>query len=80
VSKGRPKFAFEAESWTRCIDRTINLTKVFRQKDQTFINMLNEMRFGRLSQESIKEFQRRSAPLDMSDDIEPTELCVHMMS
>jgi len=28
------KFAFEAESWSRCIQHTIKLTNVFRQKDQ----------------------------------------------
>ena len=28
------KFAFEAESWNRCISHTIKLTSVFRQKDQ----------------------------------------------
>jgi ATP-dependent DNA helicase PIF1 len=33
--KGREsKFAFEAESWSRCISHTIELTNVFRQKDQ----------------------------------------------
>ena len=29
----RAKFAFEAASWGTCIDVTVNLTKVFRQKD-----------------------------------------------
>jgi ATP-dependent DNA helicase PIF1 len=28
------KFAFEAESWTHCIEHTIKLSSVFRQKDQ----------------------------------------------
>lgn len=28
------RFAFEAESWTRCIPHTIKLSSVFRQKDQ----------------------------------------------
>lgn len=28
------KFAFEAEKWDKCLERTFNLTKVFRQKDQ----------------------------------------------
>jgi ATP-dependent DNA helicase PIF1 len=31
---GQVKFAFEAQKWTECIQRTFNLTKVFRQKDQ----------------------------------------------
>jgi len=28
------KFTFEAETWGRCIQYTIKLTSVFRQKDQ----------------------------------------------
>ena len=31
---GQVKFAFEAQQWSECIQRTFNLTKVFRQKDQ----------------------------------------------
>jgi ATP-dependent DNA helicase PIF1 len=27
------KFAFEAESWERCIPRVVSLSKVFRQKE-----------------------------------------------
>lgn len=36
VTKGgaEPKFCFEAETWTESIDTSVNLTKVFRQKDQ----------------------------------------------
>ncbi|GAA5948379.1 hypothetical protein JCM10213_004405, partial [Rhodosporidiobolus nylandii] len=34
VTKGQtPTFAFEAEAWKQCIDHTVNLTQVFRQKD-----------------------------------------------
>jgi ATP-dependent DNA helicase PIF1 len=28
------KFTFEAENWNKCIEHTIKLTNVFRQKDQ----------------------------------------------
>lgn len=34
VTKGVvPTFAFEAKAWKNCIDHTVNLTQVFRQKD-----------------------------------------------
>lgn len=36
--------------------------------------MLNEMRFGALSQASVNRFQRLSRPVEYSDGIEPTEL------
>jgi ATP-dependent DNA helicase PIF1 len=73
VAKGAVKFAFQAATWKECIDHTFNLTRVFRQKDQGFVDMLNEMRFGRLSQKSIQAFMGRSRPLP-NDGIDPTEL------
>ncbi|KAH8835600.1 hypothetical protein DL96DRAFT_70560 [Flagelloscypha sp. PMI_526] len=36
--------------------------------------MLNEMRFGRLSQKSIKTFKSLSRPIEYDDGIGPTEL------
>ena len=38
------------------------------------VNMLNEMRYGRLSQESIKTFKSLSRPIVYEDGIGPTEL------
>lgn len=55
------------------MQKTYNLTKVFRQKDQGFVDMLNEMRFGRLSAKSIQAFNACFRPLP-DDGIEPTEL------
>jgi ATP-dependent DNA helicase PIF1 len=36
VTKGgaQPKFCFDAQTWAECISMSVNLTKVFRQKDQ----------------------------------------------
>lgn len=75
VTKGvTPTFAFEAKAWKSCIDNTVNLTQVFRQKDTQFINMLNEMRFGTLSEASIARFKSLDKALDSKDGIEYTEL------
>ncbi|KXN87451.1 ATP-dependent DNA helicase pfh1 [Leucoagaricus sp. SymC.cos] len=68
------KFAFEAEHWYTTIKRTFNLTKVFRQKDQEFVDMLNEMRFGRLSSKSIARFKSLSRNIIYEDGLGPTEL------
>lgn len=68
------KFAFDATTWKTCIELTILLTHVFRQKDPTFANMLNEMRLGKLSTSTIAEFRKLSRPLDFKDDVEATEL------
>lgn len=68
------KFAFDAATWRTCIEHTILLTHVFRQKDPVFAGMLNEMRLGKLSPTTITNFNRLSRPLDFQDDIEATEL------
>jgi ATP-dependent DNA helicase PIF1 len=75
VSKGGTNFAFDAKQWKECIQHTVNLTQVFRQKDTQFIDMLNEMRFGTLSPKSIAKFQALARKPDYPPDgIEPTEL------
>ncbi|KIJ55800.1 hypothetical protein M422DRAFT_151421 [Sphaerobolus stellatus SS14] len=74
VKGGQVKFAFEAQKWGECIQRTFNLTKVFRQKDQDFVNMLNEMRFGKLTKASIAKFKSLARPVIYEDGIEPTQL------
>jgi ATP-dependent DNA helicase PIF1 len=69
------KFAFDAGTWTTSIEHTIGLHHVFRQKDPVFAGMLNEMREGRMSAESIANFKKLDRPLPPSDDsIEATEL------
>ncbi|KAJ2919332.1 hypothetical protein MD484_g1111, partial [Candolleomyces efflorescens] len=68
------QFAFEAEKWTACVGRPMMLNKVFRQKDQRFVDMLNEMRFGELQPETILAFQNLSRKVQYTDGIEPTEL------
>ncbi|GAA5841864.1 hypothetical protein JCM3766R1_005592 [Sporobolomyces carnicolor] len=74
VTKGTmPTFAFEAKAWQSAIDHTVNLTQVFRQKDTTFIDMLNEMRFGQLTADSISKFKGLSRELTYNG-VEPTEL------
>lgn len=68
------KFSFDAATWDTCIEHTILLNHVFRQKDARFAGMLNEMRLGRLTPASIKAFQTLSRPLNFTDDLEATEL------
>lgn len=67
-------FAFEAESWSTVIDSTFLLTKVFRQKDPVFANMLNQLRTQSLDQASLDGFLSLSRPLSVPDGIIPTEL------
>ena len=43
-------------------------------KSAEFVNMLNEMRFGTLSQRSIAKFRQLSREIVYEDSIGPTEL------
>lgn len=92
---GEPNFVFEAETWKDAIHKSINLSKVFRQRDesesrillyrpgdselmshlsQAFVKMLNEMRFGTLTAQSIARFESLRTPRRYDDGIEPTSL------
>jgi len=50
------------------------LTKVFRQKDQGFVDMLNAMRFGELDAKTTEEFKKLSRSVTYTDGIGPTQL------
>jgi len=57
-------YAFDAKAWKDIVgvddERTITLTKIYRQSDDiTFLNLLNEVREGRLSESSRLELQKR---------------------
>ncbi|KAG7842417.1 hypothetical protein KL942_001155 [Ogataea angusta] len=72
---GAARFCFDAVSWKECIDETILLTKVFRQKnDSDLIEMLNALRIGKISNEIKQKFKRLERPLQYDDGIYPTEL------
>lgn len=72
--KREAKFAFDAATWSTSIDHTIGLTQVFRQRDPVFANMLNEMRLGQISQQTVDTFKRLSRPLEFNDGVESAEL------
>ncbi|KAI3534545.1 DNA repair and recombination protein pif1 [Colletotrichum filicis] len=73
--KGRDsKFAFEAATWNTTIDHTIGLTQVFRQRDPVFANMLNEMRLGRITDETVQTFRSLARAIPATDGLEVTEL------
>ena len=70
-------FAFEAAAWRRCFPEQRVLTKVFRQRDATFVDILNELRVGKLSNRSAA-LLRKLKHTDLSpwtrEGVEPTRL------
>lgn len=71
---GSVTFAFDAQCWEHVVQHKVNLTQVFRQKDSSFVTMLNEMRFGKLSQKTIEAFKKLERVPQYDGDIVPTEL------
>jgi ATP-dependent DNA helicase PIF1 len=70
------KFAFDAGTWSTAIHHTIGLTEVFRQKDPVFANMLNEMRLGKITDETVAAFKKLNRKPTFEDSLEATELYV----
>lgn len=59
--KGRdlsPCFTFQVPAW-KAIKRTFELTEIFRQKDRSFCEVLNEIRFGSLSEKAVELLRPR---------------------
>ncbi|XP_017363612.1 ATP-dependent DNA helicase PIF1 isoform X1 [Cebus imitator] len=79
VTKGSqpPRFCFQAKSWKRCVPVTLELTKVWRQADQTFISLLQAVRLGRCSDEVTHQLRATAAHKVGRDGIVATRLCTH---
>lgn len=69
------KFAFESEAWLLAITHTYTLSEVFRQlSDQQFIDILNELRLGKVLPQTEAELKRLARPLKSVGGIEPADL------
>ena len=58
-----PRFCFESEAWGPSLQYKIELTQIYRQKDPEFAKMLNEMREGHVSSNTIATFKQLYRPL-----------------
>lgn len=67
-------FAFQSDAWKECIEHTVPLSRVFRQKDDRFVTLLNEMRRGEISSLAMQILTSLSRPLPDQNGLLPTEL------
>ncbi|CAL8472054.1 g11596 [Coccomyxa elongata] len=83
VAKGRQamaarRFAFEAHCWDSCVSTCMLLTKVYRQEDREFVDILSAVRGGRCSAAVLDKLKDRCRrPLGLLDGILPTKLYTH---
>ncbi|RUP48957.1 PIF1-like helicase-domain-containing protein [Jimgerdemannia flammicorona] len=69
------KFAFEAKTWPLVVKKTVEMRHVFRQKDGDFVHMLNELRLGKVSVNTLNMFRSLCREPKYPDDgIVPTYL------
>lgn len=71
------KFCFETQTWQDLNLETFNLNEIFRQKEQKFVNILNNLRLGELDEGDIANLQQRVGITDNEKAIKPTILTTH---
>ncbi len=72
--ENKVKFCFESDLWKN-IKHSITLTEQFRQKEFNLINMLGELRIGKLSSESEELIKSRTnKKIECPEGIVPTKL------
>jgi energy-coupling factor transporter ATP-binding protein EcfA2 len=62
------EFFFDAQSWNKTPFHVVELTKVYRQKDQEFVEILNGIRLNDVSEEQINRLNQ-----SVDADFEPAE-------
>lgn len=69
------KFCFESATWDICVEETIYLDEIMRQKDPAFQKILNELRMGKVSSETRKVLRSRE-DVELKNDfgIKPTKV------
>jgi ATP-dependent DNA helicase PIF1 len=70
------EYSFESRSWAEAQVNSVALKYMHRQKDSTFINLLNNLRVGKLNSGDIDILNSRTkAKIDI--DLKPTILTTH---
>ena len=57
----KKKFCFQASTWTSCVGATVELKEIFRQSDQRFVQILQNLRYGRCTPEMAEVLRKTSA-------------------
>ncbi|CAN0109584.1 unnamed protein product [Pylaiella littoralis] len=85
--RGEPEknLCFEAKSWKACVEETVELKLVFRQRDNKFVKLLSKVRWGKCTPEVLAELRGCSVTSStveegsqgVGDGIEKTQLTTH---
>jgi ATP-dependent DNA helicase PIF1 len=75
-------FAFESQAWKRAVTQTFQLTHVYRQRDPVFVQCLNDLRMGVVSDATARTLKatRNHSLVQTTEDgatVVPTRLYSH---
>ncbi|KZP00984.1 hypothetical protein CALVIDRAFT_524669 [Calocera viscosa TUFC12733] len=71
-------YAFEADCWRECFPHGWKLTGIHRQKEAELLEMLQQVRFGTLSDKSKLLLNQLSQPVKWPKGVIPVELFTHV--
>ncbi len=70
-------FCFESEIWKKLNLEIVVLEEIFRQRDQKFVKVLNNLRVGKIDADDRKSLESRLKAVDENLAIRPTILTTH---
>ncbi|MDA0902052.1 MAG: PIF1 family ATP-dependent DNA helicase [Proteobacteria bacterium] len=71
------QFCFHSQAWQELNPKTFILKTAFRQQDQSFVKLLNNIRVGQVDDEDIEVLKSRFNVTDTQNHIKPTILVSH---
>ncbi len=71
------QFCFQSRAWQELAPKPIMLKTVFRQEDQNFVKLLNNIRFGKIDEHDISTLKSRINLPEKISAIKPTILASH---
>lgn len=71
------QFCFQSKAWRELNARNFMLKNVFRQSDQSFVKLLNNLRLGKLDDHDTEVLKSRLNLPDENSAIKPTILATH---
>lgn len=77
LDKNRIKFCFQSPVWDKCVQVAYILKTVHRQTDKDFIDILNNLRIGRITPEITETLTKTARQKIEQDGILATRLCSH---
>ncbi|MCE3255127.1 MAG: hypothetical protein K0R25_621 [Rickettsiaceae bacterium] len=71
------QFCFQSNAWKELSPKPIMLKTVFRQEDEGFVRLLNNVRFGKIDESDIESLKSRIGLQEEPSALRPTILASH---